>query len=774
MLVAGLVGAVAGMAPAAEPTLTAELDNPPWDAAGGDGQPRPQRATGDAGPTAVKGRFGRAAQLGKAATLEYDADNLFNRNSGTVTFWLRPSFDRNAPADLWEWRSDGGTTLKLFKGSAPRFYFLVEGGGGDNRTVTLTPDQAFDYGRWHHLAVGWDRGRGDDGQVMIWVDGKAGSSGGWPVDTLRDMQPVVRWVGGGAVDRVRVYPVMLNTAAVRKLADEPASPQAEPKPPGATDPPEPTGGGTLQEQDDPALLGGTKAAADQPDATLSGLLLGEPAVRRLEQLEARQDVWTVLPREDLQPAFTADAAQRFTLDLNAVGRRDIEVEEWSLNGEELPDSAWRVRSGTLEVAAADRVKLKPGFNEFELRYRHPQKPGKPGEVLRFSFPVNYQPDHGTVAYRGDGALLVDGRPTFAVGGFRSGQTDDGINALPTAREAGLSFVHDYANDRVPDLKRLGLDAMIERTRAYLRAAEREGLGVVLALPRQAVVQFDEPVLARWVSELSGERGLWFWYLYDEPDPKIVPPLAASRSYQLVTRLDPNHPVVVVCNRESSTAIYHGFADAVWPDKYPVTATGREMISLSPLYADLRGTRQAVGPDQPIAPVLQLHDNRGIPWLRKDNPDLARPSDHDHRPTADEVRAMAHLSLAAGVRGLSFYWAPESWYSMKSNAPGLWRSFGGVVRELRELEAVVLADSPAERTEFSFDPQRKVAAWSRVLEGELWLGLVNPDVERDVEVALSQEGWSVHAAHAGSRLDSDGRATLGPAGVLVLRHGGGDD
>jgi hypothetical protein len=195
-----------------------------------------------------------------------------------------------------------------------------------------------------------------------------------------------------------------------------------------------------------------------------------------------------------------------------------------------------------------------------------------------------------------------------------------------------------------------------------------------------------------------------------------------------------------------------------------------MITLSPLYSDIRMTRQTIGPHQPIAPVLQMHDNRGIPWLRKNNPDMPLPSDADHRPTADELRAVAHLSIAAGARGLSYYWSPESWYSYETDAPGIWRSLGEVARSLRALEEVVLAAEPEQALDLDFAPQRKVYHWARVVEGELWLGLVNPDVHEPVDVSLPRDQtWQVHEAHADSRLESGFQATLGPAGVLVLRR-----
>ncbi|QDU71466.1 glycoside hydrolase 5 family protein [Mucisphaera calidilacus] len=520
------------------------------------------------------------------------------------------------------------------------------------------------------------------------------------------------------------------------------------------------------EQEDPRIQ-----ATPEPEVKL--LLsekLGLPgADTYAAQRHERHKAFSLMPRVDMEPGFTTSPHGPFYLDLAAVARKEIEVEGFLLNGEALPPDAWSVL-GTRLTLRPDR-ELRRGFNIIEFQYRHPDKPGKADELLSFSFWANYQPDPTPVAYGSQGELIVDGKPLFVVGSFRSGQTDRHIDALPTAQAAGVSWVHDYKNGRVRDLEKMGFEAFLEQARAYLRRAHELGLGVAMSIPRPAVVDADEAFVARWVSELSDEPALWFWYLYDEPKPQHVPVTSISKTYKTIKRMDPNHPVVLVCHLEETNAVYHPFTDAMWPDRYPITATGREMVTTTPVYSDIQRVRQLIGPDQPIAPVLQLHDNRSIPWLRKSNPELAMPSDADHRPTADEVRAMGHLALVGGARGFSYYWAPTYWYSLEKDAPQHWKHFTRVVHEFRDLEPIVLADEPDVDVSLQQPAGGKTMQWSRVHDAHLYIAAVNTDVYNSVEVTLpvvrGVSDWSVHSAYAGSRLNGN-RLVLGPSGVIIVK------
>ena len=143
--------------------------------------------------------------------------------------------------------------------------------------------------------------------------------------------------------------------------------------------------------------------------------------------------------------------------------------------------------------------------------------------------------------------------------------------------------------------------------------------------------------------------------------------------------------------------YHPFCDVLWYDRYPIVATSDGLTSLAPIAASIQASLQAVAPGKPVWPVLQLHDNKGSPSLRQRVPTLTMPGDRTHRPNEAEIRAQAHVAIAQRMMAVVYYWAPESWYSMRADTPGIWRSrCHGVLQELETLEPVLLSSETATR------------------------------------------------------------------------------
>jgi hypothetical protein len=120
-----------------------------------------------------------------------------------------------------------------------------------------------------------------------------------------------------------------------------------------------------------------------------------------------------------------------------------------------------------------------------------------------------------IAFGKRGELIIDGKPRFIRGGYRSGQEDRFAEALRSAADAGFDLVHDYRFESF-DVERQGVKQFITDARAYLRKADQLGLGVFLGLPRKAVSSADEKNITAIVKALANEHALWFWYIYDEP------------------------------------------------------------------------------------------------------------------------------------------------------------------------------------------------------------------------------------------------------------------
>lgn len=217
--------------------------------------------------------------------------------------------------------------------------------------------------------------------------------------------------------------------------------------------------------------------------------------------------------------------------------------------------------------------------------------------------------------------------------------------------------------------------------------------------------------------------------------------------------------------------YHPFCDVLWYDRYPFIATSRDLSSLSPIAAAIQKSVATVTPEKPVWPVLQVHDNKGSPSLRKRVLTLGKPNDLTHRPNEAEIRAQTHLALANGMMSVVYYWPPESWYSMTTDTPGIWKSLSRVVQELRQIEPVLLSEEAPSIIEVT-GGHNKTMMWQRRYRDSDYVGLVNASVHvpTDLVLQLPSKGRSARKLLGdGSIENHDGhvRVKLGRAGVVVI-------
>ena len=378
----------------------------------------------------------------------------------------------------------------------------------------------------------------------------------------------------------------------------------------------------------------------------------------------------------------------------------------------------------------------------------------------------------SVTFGDRGELIVDGKRRFVRGGYRSGDGDGLAERLSSAADAGFDMVHDYHFEsmKVTD----GAQEYIQQARTYLRRADQLGLGVFLGLPRKAVAQGDEQTIAQIVKALSSEHALWMWYVFDEPNPNKVSVDAVARVHALLRRLDPRHPAIILANKPHTAQQYQPHCDVLWFDRYPITATSVHTASLRSQADALKTARSAAGAGKPVWPVLQAFDNRGNPALRaKSKKALEMPNDSNHRPNEAELRAQAHIAIANQAMAVVYYWAPESWYSMRRDTPGVWRSLTRVLHELRELEPVLLAPDAGGVVTMN-GGGGDVMLWTRASEGRVYVGVTNSNIHSPANVRLeATRGGDLKQILGDGSVRATGRGydvRLGPAGVVVFAIG----
>jgi len=375
----------------------------------------------------------------------------------------------------------------------------------------------------------------------------------------------------------------------------------------------------------------------------------------------------------------------------------------------------------------------------------------------------------SVTFGDRGELIVDGKRRFVRAGYRSGDGDGLAERLSSAADAGFDMVHDYQFESMN-----GAQEYVQQARTYLRRADQLGLGVFLGLPRKAVAQGDEQTITQIVNALSAEHALWMWYLFDEPNPGKVSVDAVARVHALLRRLDPRHPAIILANKPQTAQQYQPHCDVLWFDRYPITATSAGTASLRSQADALKTARSSADAGKPVWPVLQAFDNRGNPNLRaKSKKALERPNDANHRPNEAELRAQAHIAIANQAMAVVYYWAPENWYSMRRDTPGVWRSLSRVLHELRELEPVLLAPDAGGAVTMKGGGD-DVMMWTRASDGRVYVGVANSNIHSpaNVKIEAARGGASKQVLGDGSVRAAGGGydVKLGPAGVAVFAIG----
>jgi len=106
-----------------------------------------------------------------------------------------------------------------------------------------------------------------------------------------------------------------------------------------------------------------------------------------------------------------------------------------------------------------------------------------------------------------------------------------------------------------------------------------------------------------------------------------------------------------------------------------------------------------------------------------------------RPSYDQMKCQAFLSLAAGADGVIFYWMSRPRYDMKKDAPSVWKSICTLVKELQAVESFMI--TPRSRTELSVEVPEPFRVWVRSNKnGETGVAFINPlDTQQNLRVEI---------------------------------------
>lgn len=363
-----------------------------------------------------------------------------------------------------------------------------------------------------------------------------------------------------------------------------------------------------------------------------------------------------------------------------------------------------------------------GKNPFMVEWRDAN-----GALLgSHSEPLTYKEGKSRAMGFKGGALLLGGRPFFPIGiydsqGWVAGQTPARLQEIAAC---GFNCVLPYGI----------LTGTVADVRQYLDAAQAAGLKVIFSLKdlyewsAYKPAEFDRwttlpGILCGVVTTFRTHPALLAWYVNDEGGPEKYDSLKAN--YDTVTLLDPDHPCIAVSNQPESLYHFVRTTDVMGVDPYPVPGSPLTLVSDWVIKAEAT--------NRPVWSAIQVFNKSDY-----------QPGTTFRGPSAEEMRAMTFLAVAAGADGLLMY----SYYNLKQHTDFAqnWAALGGICRDLglfTSATASGVASQPA-----------TIGATSRAwrVGGRVFLLIVNAqETETDCSVALPSGFAAPRALFGGGSL-----------------------
>jgi hypothetical protein len=314
----------------------------------------------------------------------------------------------------------------------------------------------------------------------------------------------------------------------------------------------------------------------------------------------------------------------------------------------------------------------------------------------------------------DGRLLIDGQPYFFFG-FAPGppidlRTPEGGDGWAEMAAGGMSVVrggvsYDQWNPEVEkDFAR------------YLDVAHRHGVYVWPFL--REMVDFRKPGmrerLTRFVEQYRDHPAIMFWKSADEPEWGKIPVEPLREAYELIRKLDPNHPVWF-CHAPRGTLEtlrpYNVACDVLSTDIYPISEPpGKHSLEpnkgLSMVGDYTRRTIELAEGKKMVFMVVQAAWSGVTP--------AHNPKNRLMFPTFRQARYMTYQALICGADSISFFGMPVATTGRDAELGWNWAYWRAVLRPLlaeikpgTELYPVLISPDSKHPLRFTGAPQIEV-------------------------------------------------------------------
>jgi len=374
---------------------------------------------------------------------------------------------------------------------------------------------------------------------------------------------------------------------------------------------------------------------------------------------------------------------------------------------------------------------QPPLNRFGHELTLPE--GTPTPLVP-SAPISGPPSR--VAIRDDGTTMLNGRPFLPIGVFCVPS-----ECYAEVAAAGFNTLLNYR----------GVHKQGKAVKQYLDACARCGLmGIVdvQTFTKCARSGRLEPEgLADLVRRSKDHPALLAYYIADEPEYGKVPVEDYVKGYELIKRIDPHHPVIMLNNRFSEMARYAHAADLLMPDPYP----GFYQVEgpMRPLSTQGKTVREAmrVKPHR-VWFTPQFHNGLCYGNRNRERGDVV-----GRAPTLHELRFMIYCPLVCGARGI-VGWPFEAAGWGVHDAPMYLRGLKAIVSELAALAPFITAQDVK-----ALDVPKPIRALACRYDGRRVVLAVNDSPTKTAATFETQGAATLHVVSERRRLSAlDGCVT----------------
>jgi hypothetical protein len=249
---------------------------------------------------------------------------------------------------------------------------------------------------------------------------------------------------------------------------------------------------------------------------------------------------------------------------------------------------------------------------------------------------------------------------------------------------------------------------IDDARAYLDAAHKSGLKVLMGIPQECVRKKNLTRVQERVSALKDHRALFGWYLYGEPDAPAYDPLTKKEAlpvsprnlidvYKTVKQLDPIRPVSIDSFLEIDRTYPYVDGFDIFMSEYLAIPAEPPTAAVVP-YTEA-AVRVLAPRGKSVMTQVQVYNLATDKWIVREGDDSEQARDilsQNRYPTREEIRFMVYYAIFKGAKGIFFNCYrydygeenPGDDISRKAN-PSQWKAVSSVSAELKAMIPILL-------------------------------------------------------------------------------------